>query len=55
MSLDKAIKSGKEWRKEKRRGCGYHCSWCLSNRVYANRKRLMKALYDQKAILQEAA
>lgn len=56
MSLDKAIKSGREWRK-KSKGCsrGRVCDWCTLNRQYANRKRLMKARHDQKEVLQEVA
>lgn len=48
MSLDKAIKYGKEKRKLYRHGkavsksCRNHggCSWCEGNRTYKNRKRL---------------
>jgi hypothetical protein len=56
MSLDKAIKSrNKEWRGRRRKGCGSNCSWCTGNRLYASKKRLMRAMYDQKEVLQEAA
>lgn len=48
MALDKAIKSGKEHRKEYRGSkafdhtCRNHgsCGWCMENRTYKNRKRL---------------
>ncbi len=53
MSLDKAIKSGKEWRKPYRKraafdpACQKHgigsCPACQANRQYANRKRLEAA------------
>jgi hypothetical protein len=47
MSLDKAIKNGKEKRKQYRRSklidhtCRNHgsCSWCEENRKYGNHKR----------------
>jgi hypothetical protein len=56
MSLEKAIKArNKEWRGPRRKGCGSNCSWCTGNRLYASKKRLMKALYDQKEVLQEVA
>ena len=53
MSLDKAIKSGKEHRKEFRGAkavdcsCRNHgdCSWCKENRLYKNLKRLEKSKY----------
>ena len=52
MSLDKAIKAGKEWRKPYKGGkaidrtCRNHggCPWCEENRKYKNIKRLKKAL-----------
>lgn len=48
MSLDKAIKYGKEKRKPYRKAkavdkqCRNHgnCEWCKSNRTYKNKKRL---------------
>ena len=51
MSLDKAIKHGKERRKKYRRSkafdqsCRNHgdCSVCQENRNYANKKRLMES------------
>ncbi len=45
MSLDKAIKSGKEWRKPYRTACQRHgcCSACQEGRQYANRKRIEAA------------
>lgn len=54
MSLNKAIKTGKEKRKEYRGAkavactCRNHgsCAWCLSNRTIANQKR-MAALLDR--------
>lgn len=47
LSLDKAIKSGKEHRKPYRKAkavctsCRNHgnCDWCLGNRTYSARKR----------------
>ena len=50
MSLDKAIKHGKEHRKPYRRSkavsksCRNHgnCEWCRDNRTYSNRKRKLK-------------
>lgn len=50
MSLDKAIASGKEHRKQYRGAksisysCRNHggCSWCKENRTYNNRKRKAK-------------
>jgi hypothetical protein len=63
MSLEKAIKYGKEWRKQYRDsrlfswGCRNHgsCKCCEGNRLYASKKRLMKAMYDEKEVLQEVA
>jgi len=54
MSLDKAINSGKEKRKNYRkskaidRSCRNHgsCSWCQRNRQYQTRKALEKAQYE---------
>ena len=54
MSLDKAIKSGKEHRKEYYGNkaidgsCRNHggCSWCEENRQYKNLKR-MQAMIDR--------
>lgn len=51
MSLDKAIKSGKEHRKPYRRSksidrsCRNHgsCDYCLGNRTHANNKRELTA------------
>ena len=53
MSLDKAIKSGKEWRKPYRKSaafdpaCQRHgpnsCPVCQDNRQHANRKRIEAA------------
>lgn len=51
MALDKAIQSGKEWRKPYRkskrfdRSCRNHgeCPWCRDNRLHANRKRELTA------------
>ena len=48
MALNKAIRSGKEHRKEYRGSkaidctCRNHggCPWCTGNRTYKNRKRL---------------
>lgn len=53
MSLDKAIKSGKEYRKPYRGGkavdrmCRNHggCPWCERNRQYSTNKRKQKANY----------
>ena len=47
MSLNKAIKYGKEWRKPYRKSkafdntCRNHgsCSWCRNNRLHKHRKR----------------
>ena len=55
MSLDKAIKAGKEHRKPYRGSkahtcsCRNHgsCSWCLSNRTHANKKRMQKQLSNR--------
>lgn len=55
MSLDKAILYKKEHRGPKRKGCRAYCSYCVGGRLYANKKRLMRAQYDQKEVLQEAA
>ena len=49
MSLDKAIKFGKEKRKPYRKAkaidqsCRNHgsCKWCEENRTYKNRKRML--------------
>lgn len=49
MSLDKAIKYGKEKRKPYRKAkavdksCRNHgdCKWCENNRTYKNRKRIV--------------
>lgn len=54
MSLDKAIKNGKEHRKEYYgskaidRSCRNHggCPWCEENRQYKNLKR-MQAMIDR--------
>lgn len=54
MSLDKAIRSGKEHRKEYYgskaidRSCRNHggCPWCEENRQYKNLKR-MQAMIDR--------
>lgn len=51
MSLDKAIQSGKEHRKEYSGGkavdkrCRNHgdCEWCKGNRTHKNRKRELAA------------
>ena len=43
MSLDKAIKHGKEKRRPYRNhlaGCG-NCSWCIENRLHSTRKRMV--------------
>lgn len=55
MSLNKAIASGKEHRKQYRGAkavdctCRNHgsCDWCKENRLYKNLKRLDKANYTQ--------
>lgn len=59
MSLDKAIASGKEHRKQYRGSKLYDCScrnhgtcpWCQGNRQYKNLKRLMKYNEINKTIL----
>ena len=56
MSLDEAIEHKKEHRKpyygskvfDKQCRCGGSCSWCRSNRLYKNLKRLEKMLDKQK-------
>ena len=56
MSLDKAIKHGRERRKPYRgsrafdRSCRNHrsCSWCRDNRLYFDRKRRLSAALQQK-------
>ena len=56
MGMEKAIQSGKEHRKEYRGPqavdktcrCNGSCSWCQSNRLYKNKKRLQKMLDRQK-------
>lgn len=58
MTLDKAIKYGKEKRKPKRpvsSGCLNHgwCEYCRGNRLYASTKGIQKARYDEKALLSE--
>lgn len=58
MALDKAIKSGKEWRKPYKGSkaidptCRNHggCPWCEENRKYKNIKRLEKALDKLKEV-----
>ena len=53
MGLDKAIKSGKEYRKPYKGGkavdrmCRNHggCPWCEGNRQYSTNKRKQKANY----------
>lgn len=55
MSLNKAIKSGKEKRKPYRgakrvsKSCQNHgsCEYCLSNRLYKNRKRKERSDYNE--------
>ena len=50
MSLDKAIEHGKEKRKPYHKAkkvsklCRNHgaCSWCMGNRTYKNRKRMVE-------------
>ena len=52
MALDKAIRSGKEYRKQYRGSkafdctCRNHgsCEWCMENRTYKNIKRLNSML-----------
>lgn len=59
MSLNKAIKYGKEHRKPYRGAkafdpyCRNHgmCSYCLSNRMHQTNKELEKASYSQKEYL----
>ena len=54
MSLDKAIASGKEHRKQYEgskyfcKSCRNHgrCFWCYTNRTYNNRKRKAKSEVD---------
>lgn len=54
MSLDKAIKYGKEKRKLYRKAksidksCRNHgsCKWCEENRTYKNRKRMLGGKYE---------
>ena len=61
MSLDKAIKYGKEWRKEYcrengtyakavSRACRNHggCQWCLENRIHKYRKKEEAAKLDRR-------
>lgn len=64
MSLDKAIESGKEHRKQYRgskrfdkscrnhgnhgHGPGHECNWCKGNRLHANKVRSLKTLFDLK-------
>jgi hypothetical protein len=56
MSLEKAIKSGKEKRKPYYgskafdRTCRNHgtCKWCEENRLYKNKKKLAAALAQDK-------
>ena len=55
MSLGKAILYGKEKRGRRRKGCRSYCSYCVEGRLYANKKRLMRVLNEQKEVLQEAA
>jgi hypothetical protein len=55
MSLNKAIQSGKEHRKEYRGAksiaynCRNHgnCEWCKENRLYKNLKRLDKSKFEE--------
>ena len=55
MSLNKAIASGKEHRKQYKgaksvdRACRNHggCDWCKENRLYKNLKRLEKSNYTE--------
>lgn len=54
MSLDKAIKYGKEQRKPRRgakaidRSCRNHgsCPWCTANRLYSSKKALNKLHFE---------
>ena len=56
MSLNKAIEHGKEKRKPYRKAkkvsklCRNHgaCSWCVSNRTYKNRKRMVGVVDESK-------
>lgn len=56
MSLDKAIKHKKEYRKEyygskaidRQCRCGGSCEWCRENRLYKNKKRLQKMIDKEK-------
>ena len=58
MALDKAIKYGKEHRKEYFGSkafdpscrCGGTCEWCRANRLYKNKKRLQKMLDKEKEV-----
>lgn len=58
MSMDKAIQSGKEHRKnyygskafDPQCRCGGSCEYCRENRLYKNKKRLQKMLDRQKEI-----
>lgn len=66
MSLDKAIKYGKEYRKPYGKGYGNYaksvdrtcrnhgsCSWCEGNRTYKFRKRamgMMEAIHEAEGI-----
>ena len=66
MSLNKAIKSGREHRKQyrgakyvdrtcrnhggRRRGAANECPYCLSNRLYKNKKREQKIKEELKEI-----
>lgn len=57
MSLDKAIKSGKEHRKPKIHGSGVcdveTCKWCMGNLTYKNKKRILKTKEELKEIKKE--
>lgn len=61
MSMEKAIKSGKEHRKEYRGGksidpmCRNHggCDWCKENRQYSTNKRLQKTSKDLQEFISE--
>ena len=61
MALDKAIKSGKEHRKEYRgsksfdRSCRNHggCPWCEENRQYKNIKRIQMANEKLEELMRE--
>ena len=54
MSLDKAIKYGKEHRKNTVHGSGVcnvkTCTWCMSNLTYKNTKRIIKSNEDLKSL-----